>query len=721
MNRRLISSATASLLFTTFACSPGRQDSSTSDSDTAFIPSATAPSSGPELGEPDTSSAQRWWPMRVKVLLDGQPGSLAVLKQGGVNQTFLCDAQGVADILVDLALEGEIVLHASHPDARIGYAHIDPAAPPAQLTMPLHRFDRSDNEDYPFWGPGTPDDLLNCAHCHHKMNATWFESPHRYSASNPTVQDLYAGTASAYATEQACVSAGGRWMQGRIPGTQDQGMRCYIGEGALPALNDNCGEEIPCDDVAQDFGACADCHAPGINGKIGGRNLLDAVGDAYEYGVHCDVCHKVESIHPGKAPGVAGYLKILRPSEPPTIPGELYEPLIFGPFHDVSQLQMGAVYRDFFRKADFCAGCHDYGVSVNPRAGAIDADQWKSGELPVQSTFNEWQQGPYATKTPCMECHMPADLQADNAAGLEDSIASGPSQIAGWIRPKGEIHKHTWIGPRTPSSGLLQRSAELGIDAQVLGDSLAVQVTVKNVGAGHALPTGLPTRSMILLVQAQCDGEALTAEGGDIVPDFGGAYAQRSEFQSWTKWPGAKVGQVIRVAKRTSTQFVADPLPRFGREKGPVAPLDGFPKLEWVGASMIQAVSPEGDLSFDRPLPSGDVAFLGDAFELRSPRPQRLAGLPGFAFARVTVDKAGKMNVPSFRAVDIRNDNRILPMGQWTSHHQFSLSCIAPKVQATLLYRSFPPDWVEQRDWDRPDVIVQRAQLELPGSMLRSL
>lgn len=653
--------------------------------------------------------------MRVKVLLDDEPASLAVLKQGGVNQTFLCDAQGIADILVNLSLVGEIVVHASHPDARIGYAHIDPASPPSGLTIALHRFDRSDNEDYPFWAPGSPDDLLFCAHCHHKINADWFGSPHRLSASNATVQDLYAGVASAYSTAQSCREAGGRWMRGRIPGTTEQGMRCYIGEGALPSLNEHCGQEESCDEVAEDFGGCADCHAPGINGKIGGRNLLDAVGTAYEDGVHCDVCHKVESLHPDKAPGVAGYLKILRPSEDPTIPGELYEPLIFGPFHDVSQLQMGAVYRPFFRQAEFCAGCHDYGVKVNPRAGALDGLKWSSGKLPVQSTYNEWKQGPYAPATPCMECHMPADLSADNAAGLEDSIASGPSQIAGWIRPKGEIRKHSWIGPRTPESGLLQKSAELSIDAKVDGDALDVQVTVRNAGAGHALPTGLPSRSLILLVRAECDGQVLEARGGDIVPDFAGFYAQKPRYQSWSKWPGAKVGQVIRVAKETPAWISSDPLPYFGPSSGPRGPLAGFARLTWVGASTIQAVRASGEIELDRPLPEGDFAFLGDAFDLWSPRPQRLAGAPGFAFARVVVDQKGTLNVPSFRATDIRSDNRILPKGHWTSQHRFELGCVAPKIQATLLYRSFPPDWVELRDWDRPDIVVRQAQVELPG------
>ena len=48
----------------------------------------------------------------------------------------------------------------------------------------------------------------------------------------------------------------------------------------------------PCDTVATEFGGCADCHAPAINGRLGGRDLLEATDFSYDYGVHCDFCHE---------------------------------------------------------------------------------------------------------------------------------------------------------------------------------------------------------------------------------------------------------------------------------------------------------------------------------------------------------------------------------------------------------------------------------------------
>ncbi len=121
------------------------------------------------------------------------------------------------------------------------------------------------------------------------------------------LQDLYAGVAAAWAGDaEACADAGGVLRVGKQPGTGDDVERCYVGTGVLPDLNPGCAE-TPCDGQAEAFGGCADCHAPGIDGALGGRDLLEARGVAHESGVHCDVCHKVESVHlDDPAPGVAG-------------------------------------------------------------------------------------------------------------------------------------------------------------------------------------------------------------------------------------------------------------------------------------------------------------------------------------------------------------------------------------------------------------------------------
>ena len=55
---------------------------------------------------------------------------------------------------------------------------------------------------------------------------------------------------------------------------------------------------------------------PGIDGVLGDRNLNEAVGLAYDRGVHCDVCHKVADIDLVSHPVWASVLALGRPGEP---------------------------------------------------------------------------------------------------------------------------------------------------------------------------------------------------------------------------------------------------------------------------------------------------------------------------------------------------------------------------------------------------------------------
>ena len=47
-------------------------------------------------------------------------------------------------------------------------------------------------------------------------------------------------------------------------------------------MNPSCVGGVACELDATAFGACADCHAPGIDGVLGGRSLLEAAGFALQ-------------------------------------------------------------------------------------------------------------------------------------------------------------------------------------------------------------------------------------------------------------------------------------------------------------------------------------------------------------------------------------------------------------------------------------------------------
>jgi hypothetical protein len=657
-----------------------------------------------ESAEPDPVDSDHPEPfaLLVTVTLDGDPVEGAVVIQGGSNDHWLSSADGTVTMVVDTGISGEWIIHASHPDARIGAVQLwDAKAEPIEIA--LTRFDTSDNPAYVFQDPGTPtrnDNTAYCSHCHRGMVDDWFASPHRTSASNPVVQDVYAGTALALSDATQCSEAGGQWWTGLNPGTEDSTDKCYLGDGALPAYNADCGDTAPCDGVAAETGACADCHAPGIDGQLGGRDLHEAVGIAYESGVHCDVCHKVESVDLEGGPGVAGKLNILRPTEEGSIIFD-FKPLTFGPYHDVVNPRMGSVHRDHFLGAEFCQGCHEYKSDLAPIGSSVDSTRWPTG-LPIQSTFSEWSQGPYSPGAPCQSCHMPPDAEAGNSVDISVNVVV-QGIAAGWFRPAGSMRKHVWYGPRQPEARMLQMAGALSVESSLESGTLQVAVTVTNAGAGHAIPTGEAMRSLVLAVEADCDGTPLVATGGDAIPDFGGWLQKKTAAEDWGSWPGAQVGQVIRVLETTGTWH---DYPGVGNFSAMNASEKGMAADQIRGWATITAMN--GDqVVLDRVLPSGDVAVLGEAgFPEDGIDSKALAGAPGFAFARVMVAPDGRRHVHHSAAVDIASDNRIMPQASWTTHHAFESTCTDPSISAVLVHRAYPLDLARSRGWSLTDSVM---------------
>lgn len=688
------------------------------DRDEADSPRDTAPPGESEA--PDSNGAPasvpHSLPVSVRVTLDGAPVEGAVLTQGGNPATWTTDADGVATVELDTTVRGHPALMASHPEARIDGVELDDEYLDIEepIEIALTRFDTRDNTAYEFQDPGEPgrrDSTGQCAHCHIALNDGWYASAHRSSASNPRVHDLYAGAAAAYTTETDCEAAGGQWWTGILPGTGAAGERCYLGDGALQALND-CGATAPCDGVATDTGRCADCHAPGIDGALGGRDLLEATGHAYDFGVHCDVCHKIESVDLDADPGVAGRLKILRPSEdsPSAALGE-WLPLTFGPYADVINPRMGSVARDLFRSADLCAGCHELVEPPAMPGAAADADRWPDGRLPIQTTYSEWQDGPYGELAPCQSCHMPPDATAGNSADLGVYILEEPDAATGWYREPGQVRQHTWSGPRTEGGRMLQLAAALFVASESDPDTgeLVVRVRTKNAGAGHAIPTGEPMRAILLRVEATCDGAPLAATGGDAIPDFGGWLDRKEAGEDWTRWAGAEVGDVIRVIARTGAWHEYEGWGPFGDGTFD-AEARGMAIEHVVGSATVVAV--DGDLvTLDAALPVGDLAIRGEggALPTDTETSLALAGAPGFGFARVLEGADGARGVPSFRAVDVVSDNRLMPQESYETEHRFEGACEDPdalEVRAALIYRAWPIDLARERGWVAVDTVM---------------
>ena len=629
------------------------------------IADATPPDAGADVVE-------------VIVTLDGVPTAGIRVLQGGTEDFVLSDADGRAFVTVDRSVPGENWILASHPQARIwGDQLLDDHVGPFEIALDM--FSLADNPPYVFQDPGEPTRRPNtsqCSHCHQTIGDSWFESPHRTSASNPRLHDLYEGAAAAL-DETQCTERGGTWSRFNS--------RCELGDGVVDRLGGG-------------FGACADCHAPGIDGALGGRDLRDATGVAKDYGVHCEVCHHVESIDLAQPAGVAGRLKIVRPLEdgPLSLGGGGFLPLTFGPDHDVPNPKMGTAQRDHFRDSTICAGCHQLDQAALVPGETLDPVRWPDGALPIHSTFEEWRTGPFGDAAPCQSCHMPPDPLVSNTADFQRFPFAQLGIQGGFIRPPGAVREHSWLGPRTPDSRILEHAAAIFINKSMQGGSLTAQVTVRNVGCGHALPTGEPMRSVILEVDARCGSTDQPATGGDVVPDFGG-YVATQTGGDFSVWPDAQIGDVVRVVRRLRGYYDYQGFGPFGDGRFDIAG-KGMPLEAYAGSATITAIAPTGELTFSAPLPSGERAYLirGDAS----------AGRPGFAFARVLVDAAGNRMVPHYLAVDVASDNRLLPQQSWTSRHTFDVSCNDPTVHARLVHRDVPREQTVLRGWTAHDTTM---------------
>lgn len=386
---------------------------------------------------------------------------MSLLQAGGAIQG-VTDAEGLGTVTIDRAMPGEHWVVAALPGHRsVGTELLGDLPSPIPLELAAVQ---TDNPAWEYGDPGVGggETSLECSHCHQRLVEQFGGSAHRRAAKNPWVRDVY--TAERVAEQ---------------PG----------------------------------HGGCADCHAPGIPGPAGGgHDLLSAEGLAYDEGVHCDFCHKVADVDLDRPPGVGGRMVLGRPLEEPGLMG--FEPVMYGPYPDVLNPFMGGSWAPVFSESRYCAGCHEY------------TQQGPSGPFPVHTTFSEWKASTYAAATPCQSCHMPP-IEAANAADM-DLMGLEPSRAAGFARPPGAVRSHRFDGPHTARGGptLLESAASVGLERVESSEGrLSVRLTVKNVGAGHSLPTGEPLRAVLAVVEATCAGDPLTLLDGPTLPATAGGEA----------------------------------------------------------------------------------------------------------------------------------------------------------------------------------------------------
>lgn len=197
---------------------------------------------------------------------------------------------------------------------------------------------------------------------------------------------------------------------------------------------------------------CLSCHVPTtwITHDYGARLAIS------QEGVTCDVCHTISRVD------------LTHPESPFTFNTE--GPKI-GPFSDVSSPFHGVQYDPQHTRSDFSGGCHEM--------------KGKNG-IPLLSTYTEWKSSPYATQgIHCQNCHMTTVF---NMPIVNPQV----KKTEKWITD------HKFLGGHAQMN--LEKAAKLSTQVRREGNKALISVYITNAESGHLLPTGTPSRKVILTV-----------------------------------------------------------------------------------------------------------------------------------------------------------------------------------------------------------------------------
>ena len=352
-----------------------------------------------------------------------------------------------------------------------------------------------------------PDD---CGSCHPDQFTQWTGSPMAKAGPNTWVHDIYSGT-----------------------GTPDgMGGFVYLRDSVFAGSN-------PASE-------CAACHQPEswietpFSPMVGPQDPPTA---AAMHGISCEVCHKVADVDVDliNYPGIftPDAVTFTRPSDP------FENQVQYGVLGDVDFHNFGSMRASYQPQlvAEVCGACHQ-------DKNDIHEDHTFAG-VTSEPTYTEWDESPYANpQSPhfatCVDCHMPPT--GATTICIVDPIERDPETI----------HSHEILGT-TPE--FLENAVELTMDAQVVGNSLEVDVDVFNSLTGHHVPTGVTVRNMILVVQAWRDGDdpfvnPLNHTGSTVIHDLGGVGDPAQGY--YAGLPGVFFAKVNHDANGNGPTFFTD-------------------------------------------------------------------------------------------------------------------------------------------------------------------
>ncbi len=209
---------------------------------------------------------------------------------------------------------------------------------------------------------------------------------------------------------------------------------------------------------------CLSCHAPTTR-LTKDWQMKDPL--THE-GVTCDFCHSIRSVN----------LSAKDPLD--VVPGKTK----WGPLKEIGSPAHQTSYSEAHEKSELCGACHEF---RNERG------------VPIFETYSEWKQSPLAQEgKTCQSCHMPP------IKGLV-------------VPPKVKPTNEVYINSHEAAGGHFIEQVQKAVTVKMgeikrSGDKVSAAVKLENVGSGHKVPTGLPTRKLVLRFQATSSGVPVYTE-----------------------------------------------------------------------------------------------------------------------------------------------------------------------------------------------------------------
>lgn len=205
---------------------------------------------------------------------------------------------------------------------------------------------------------------------------------------------------------------------------------------------------------------CLRCHAPIalIN------NDYDLKQEITREGVSCDFCHSIKNVNLDNRQN----------------PFEIeVGDTKWGPLSNVDSPAHKTEPSPLFKSSQLCAGCHEY---INEKG------------VSILGTYSEWKESSYpAEGIHCQNCHMPLI----GGKVVNRKIPSSKQK---------EINLHAISASH--STEQLRKALKVEIkNIYKEEEIIEVVVGVANVGSGHLVPTGIPSRKLILFVELKTPNE----------------------------------------------------------------------------------------------------------------------------------------------------------------------------------------------------------------------